>query len=801
MRDKLTGILSSDTQVPKYQTPAGPLPSVQLGDLLSKSNPDFLQWLNKTHPEYKNKQSITQQEWTQWNQEYKEKSSYNLFESKDPIEETAKKEISTPQIKTPTEQAKEQAKLQPVSFSTLSQIANPEQKKKETLKEDTSGKTWNGFTNPANIDHNITDFTQVNEKPKEITSPIDPSIEDLKKPVSFTESEVTTTSKKDLNKLKVDSDEDPDEENKDENLKIESGVAKIVGKVADVADAYIQNKYDYADDASSVNGSERQVYDAISNSLMGFSPVGTIAGGAMKVLGFANDVLGKTTDKFTSDQATISQVGGSYGGAVSNITEAEANANKKYGLLDSGKVRKVNRQIKEAKRQQGVMQDIAKEASDTKQAQSILAQSNATSYQYQLAGGYDQRYMRAAKEGAKIQYFTPLFEVSLSNVNEFKVELTDIPSLFKAGGTLLDKLDNNSKFEVVLSDITESFKQGGSIKDREIDVIETDTNQKSVIPEGALHKNKHHLNEVGIDDSELTKKGIPVVDNRGEQQAEIELNEIIFTLEVTKELESRYKEFYEEGTSQAKKDELAIEAGKLLWKEILYNTDDRTGLIDTLKKGGVIKAQEGTEIPIISLEDFIKEKIKDRTEQAIQKATTRKIGYKFKNPNWSNCIATATDNYGVPIVIRNSDLVADPNKYGFEELQFNSIDDLPMGALIQDYNKPKDTSVPGHTIMYVGLSDPDKEGRSFPLYSYSSGKSIPEDMHNYAKYNFMRWDDKVKPRAYRYIGTPTERSQWEEEYYSLYPTKKPKHQQGGSLNQFDIDKMVKQALINILTNE
>ena len=790
MRDKLTGTLSSDTQVPKYQTPAGPLPSVQVGDLLSKCDPDFLQWLNKTHPEYKSKQSITQQEWTQWNQEYKEKPSYNLFESKDPIEEAAKKEISIPQIKTPTEQAKEQAKLQPVSFSTLSQIANPEQKKKETPKEDSSGETWNGFTNPANIDHNITDFTQINEKPEEVTSPIDPSI---------TESKVTTTSKKDLNKLKVDPEEDPDEENKGKGLEIGSGVAKIVGKIADVADAYIQNKYDYADDASSVNGSERQVYDAIGNSLMGFSPVGTIAGGAMKVLGFTNDVLGKTTDKFTSDQATISQVGGSYGGAVSNITEAEANANKKYGLLDSGKVRKVNRQIKEAKRQQGIMQDIAKEASDTKQAQSILAQSNATSYQYQLAGGYDQRYMRAAKEGAKIQYFTPPFEVSLSD--EFKVELTDIPSLFKAGGTLLDKLDNNSKFEVVLSDITESFKQGGSIKNREIDVIETDTNQKSVIPEGALHKNKHHLDEVGIDDSELTKKGIPVVDNNGEQQAEIELNEIIFTLEVTKELESRYKEFYEEGTSQTKKDELAIEAGKLLWKEILYNTDDRTGLIDTLKKGGVIKAQEGTEVPMISLEDFINEKIKDRTEQAIQKATTRKIGYKFKNPNWSNCIATATDNYGVPVVIRNSDLVADPNKYGFEELQFNSVDDLPMGALIQDYNKPKDTSVPGHTIMYVGLSDPDKEGRNYPLYSYSSGRSIPEDMHHYAKYNFMRWDDKVKPRAYRYIGTPTERSQWEEEYYSLYPSKKPKHQKGGSLNQFDIDKMVKQALINILTNE
>jgi len=33
---------------------------------------------------------------------------------------------------------------------------------------------------------------------------------------------------------------------------------------------------------------------------------------------------------------------------------------------------------------------------------------------------------------------------------------------------------------------------------------------------------------------DLTKKGIPVVDNKGEQQAEVEKNEIIFSLEVTK---------------------------------------------------------------------------------------------------------------------------------------------------------------------------------------------------------------------------------------------------------------------------
>ena len=86
----------------------------------------------------------------------------------------------------------------------------------------------------------------------------------------------------------------------------------------------------------------------------------------------------------------------------------------------------------------------------------------------------------------------------------------------------------------------------------------------------------------------LTKKGIPVIDNEGEQQAEIEKNEIIFTLEVTKKLEELYSKYTDHEDSQKEKDEVAIEAGKLLVKEILFNTDDRTGLINTLKQGGII---------------------------------------------------------------------------------------------------------------------------------------------------------------------------------------------------------------------
>lgn len=125
-------------------------------------------------------------------------------------------------------------------------------------------------------------------------------------------------------------------------------------------------------------------------------------------------------------------------------------------------------------------------------------------------------------------------------------------------------------------------EQGGKTKSTlETPEIE-ETTQKNIIPEGALHKNKHHIEHT----EGLTKKGIPVVDNDGNQQAEVEKEEIIFSLEVTKKLEELYKDYYNSDKSQKEKDEAAIEAGKLLVYQILFNTDDRTGLIKRCEEGG-----------------------------------------------------------------------------------------------------------------------------------------------------------------------------------------------------------------------
>ena len=120
----------------------------------------------------------------------------------------------------------------------------------------------------------------------------------------------------------------------------------------------------------------------------------------------------------------------------------------------------------------------------------------------------------------------------------------------------LDSLDGRYYYK--LKD-PKKFKEGGKV---------------NVIPSGALHARKHNLTKIAEDGEkfeDVTTKGIPVVieDENGNliQQAEVEREEIIFRLEVTKKLEELAKEHT---------DKAAIEAGKLLVKEILYNTVDNT---------------------------------------------------------------------------------------------------------------------------------------------------------------------------------------------------------------------------------
>lgn len=171
--------------------------------------------------------------------------------------------------------------------------------------------------------------------------------------------------------------------------------------------------------------------------------------------------------------------------------------------------------------------------------------------------------IKAAKYKTKGQNYTKDFFKELrNNENKYGYNMRDLLHMY-----------NDENLEKIFN-----LKTGGNLPEQSSE--QEETNQKNIIPEGALHKEKHHMENA----EDLTKKGIPVIDNNGEQQAEIERDEIVFTLEVTKKLEDLYHKYYDQETS--KKNDLAIEAGKILVYEILYNTIDKTGLISKCKEGG-----------------------------------------------------------------------------------------------------------------------------------------------------------------------------------------------------------------------
>lgn len=403
-----------------------------------------------------------------------------------------------------------------------------------------------------------------------------------------------------------------------------AGVAGIGGQAVDTLDNMFFGKQ-HAKDSGLTKGLNN-AYDSISNAAMMFSPVGTILGGAMKAgkfigdglsalvgggtdqmtttdkimdstfgrisgVGLFNDAFGKTTQQFSINKDTVEKVGGDYADSVNTIEDAVSKAGKKYGLFSNGARKRANRLIDAARTQQNIMTNISDEYQDQLANKSYLAY---TRYGQDINGGIQQQYLRVAKHGAILQRINlrkhrkggqlkDKIDIEVKQEQWQPIINLEYPevSKLKEGG----QLEESKEWTPIISLDIQKLEEGGKTDKpkQEPEKVE-ETNQKNVIPEGALHAHKHHMENA----EDLTKKGIPVVDNKGEQQAEIERNEIIFSLEVTKQLEDLHKRYQGYTNTQKEKDELAIEAGKLLVYEILHNTEDRTGLIKECKKGGIL---------------------------------------------------------------------------------------------------------------------------------------------------------------------------------------------------------------------
>ena len=388
------------------------------------------------------------------------------------------------------------------------------------------------------------------------------------------------------------------------------------------------------------------LYDSAAGFAESFGPVGQFVGTAMKNAAVAGDIIqslgggtdqqtatdkwmdssffswnigmingffGKEADKFSADQDILASVGSSYGGTSVDIHEAAAKSGKKYGLFSSGARKKANQEMAEARSKQNTMGDISDTAAMQRFSVQSMGEQAGLAYSMLTDGGYNQKYTYAAKQGGSLEW-NPVIELEWQP----QVELNWDLHILKEGGTI----DLIEELEWI-----PDFKDGVKTTESETSEIE-ETTQKNVIPEGALHKNKHHMDHA----EGLTKKGIPVIDEDGEQQAEIELNEIIFTLEVTKQLEEYYDIFYSEEATNKEKEQAALDAGKLLVYQILENTEDRTGLIESCKKGGTLQLKKSTDdlieevldwMPTLVVVEEVVEEIKEKEEEKPKKKSEK----------------------------------------------------------------------------------------------------------------------------------------------------------------------------------
>ena len=349
------------------------------------------------------------------------------------------------------------------------------------------------------------------------------------------------------------------------------------------------------------NNTVANIRGGVSSALMmSGNPYAMAAGVALKVIdktgGFtdASKGLGATNDtlnaiaavalpgagwftsrtenyKISSDMKAMAS---GYASSMKNNKEAQANAGAKI-LFGAAKA---NSMIRSAKVKDKMISNIKWKTDDALESAATMTQAKAMQNQYDYMGGYNQALARAAKNGAKLE--------QILRVKKLLTKPKEIEE-FKEGGNLpeefvptteeqdLDFFNNltfeDSKVEEEVVQPEETMEQ----KEEEVQEFK-DGGAVNVIPEGNLHARLHHMEDA----DGLTKKGVPVVDKDGNQQAEIELNEIILHLELTKKLEELCNKFYNEETKSRDKEDLAIEAGKLLAKEIMENTEDRTGLMN-----------------------------------------------------------------------------------------------------------------------------------------------------------------------------------------------------------------------------
>ena len=242
---------------------------------------------------------------------------------------------------------------------------------------------------------------------------------------------------------------------------------------------------------------------------------------------FGNNVLGMipgmgwATDKTTEGQKShlIDEMSNAYADSVSDIDLANQLGGSKF-LFGRNKIQD---HIATANRNNQILTEM--NITNTQRKKSDygldLAQQNLNRY-----AGTNYMNMRMGRKGMKIQ------------------NLEEIRELLK--NRVVEELE------------VQKFAEGGSI-----------------LPVGQRHKTLHHMDELGEQFEDLTRKGIPVVtvDESGDmvQVAEIECSEWTISKSLTDEIEALWKDGSEEAM---------IECGKLVCEHLLRQTKDDGGILN-----------------------------------------------------------------------------------------------------------------------------------------------------------------------------------------------------------------------------
>lgn len=304
-----------------------------------------------------------------------------------------------------------------------------------------------------------------------------------------------------------------------------SGAGLLSG--TNIATGVIKSLTPQAEDkGSQITG---QAMDTIGDIASAFGPVGGLVGAGAKVLGTLITSIGPNVKGNTAKELTDSS--SSYGG----LDKLDS---KKFGLFGIGAGKRYAKKVAEREQQRTKSEGILKSAKTDQEAAAGSIQNLANRYNLNMSGGWQQNNgIRFGKSGTKVSYDLSFAHKVLNHLKE---------------------------------DTPEKFEKGGKV---------------NIIPEGALHARKHNIDTPELD-GKITKKGIPVIvegENGIKQVAEIEKNEIIFTKEITEKLEELRDKYSDDESSSKEKDAIAIEAGKLLVQEILYNTQDNTGLLNEVE--------------------------------------------------------------------------------------------------------------------------------------------------------------------------------------------------------------------------